>query len=47
MKNDPYFKFVAVAIIAGVFLAFASPTPTTAADHQPDQPAAQVVNLAE
>ncbi|HEY1108425.1 MAG TPA: hypothetical protein VGE76_07330 [Opitutaceae bacterium] len=45
MKNDPYFKFVAVAIIAGVILAFASPTPTTAS--QPDQPIAPATSLTE
>jgi len=25
MKNDPYFKFVAFAILAGVIVAFVSP----------------------
>lgn len=47
MKNDPYFKFVAVAILAGVILAFASPTPSTAASNQPEQPVAPVASLTE
>lgn len=47
MKNDPFYKFAAIAILAGVILAFASPTPSTAANSQPDQPATHVANLSE
>lgn len=47
MKNDPYYKFAAIAILAGVILAFASPTPSTAANSQPEQPATPAVNLSE
>ena len=28
MKHDPYFKYLAVVILAGVLLAIADPTPT-------------------
>jgi hypothetical protein len=28
MKHDPYFKYLALVIIAGVLLAIADPTPT-------------------
>jgi hypothetical protein len=43
MRNDPFFKFVAVIIIAGVLLSFVSPkqpaatgsSPTTTAAAQP------------
>ena len=28
MKQDPYFKFLAAAIIAGVLIALFDPTPT-------------------
>ncbi len=37
MKNDPFFKFVAAVIIAGVIVALASPSPTSAdlAEHAP------------
>ncbi len=47
MKNDPYFKFAAVAILAGVILAFASPTPSTAASDQPEHTVTAVANLSE
>ncbi len=30
MKHDPYFKYLAVVILAGVLLAIADPTPTVA-----------------
>ena len=30
MKHDPYFKYLAVVIIAGVLLALADPAPATA-----------------
>jgi len=29
MKNDPFFKFVAAVIIAGVIVALAAPSPTS------------------
>ncbi|MES2695448.1 MAG: hypothetical protein V4773_18365 [Verrucomicrobiota bacterium] len=36
MKNDPYFKLVAAVILAGVIVAFASPSATNAASQTPD-----------
>ena len=30
MKHDPYFKYLAVVILAGVLLAIADPTPLPA-----------------
>ncbi len=30
MKHDPYFKYLAVLILAGVILAFVDPTPAAA-----------------
>jgi len=30
MKHDPYFKYLAAFILAGVILAFVDPTPTVA-----------------
>jgi hypothetical protein len=37
MKNDPFFKFVAAIILAGVIVALVNPGPTAAgpADHAP------------
>lgn len=40
MKHDPYFKYLAAAIIAGVLLALFDPTPTLEA------PTATVATLA-
>ena len=31
MKHDPYFKYLAVVILAGVLLALADPAPVVAA----------------
>lgn len=31
MKHDPYFKYLAVVILAGVLLAFAEPAPADTA----------------
>lgn len=40
MKHDPYFKYLAAAIIAGVLLALFDPTPTV------EMPSVTVATLA-
>jgi hypothetical protein len=45
MKNDPLFKVLAVAVLAGVIVAFASPARTVPAGN--DLTAAEAMALAE
>lgn len=45
MKNDPLFKVLAVAVLAGVIVAFASPARTVPA--APDLTAAEAPPLTE
>lgn len=44
MKNDPYFKFVAITILAGVIVSFVTPAHSdSAADESAAAPAVTAV----
>ncbi len=43
MKHDPYFKYLAAALIAGVILAIIDPTPALA---RPERSPAVTINTA-
>jgi hypothetical protein len=47
MKNDPFFKFLAAVILAGVIVALAAPSPTAADLAEPASAALQTAGTSE